>query len=180
MVLNLHGLNGSAHNTNYELLLEMYSKEKIISPQIDYAGMSPVKILDILKQNDDIDYIVGNSFGGFYAYVLSNVCNVPCLLVNPCIPPEKYIPVLVKEYPFTDELIYLMKMYSNNPQTVYMILGIDDDVLSPTDTEQIVDFTKVWKISGGHSMVGNQQFHSVFHEALVDFRNIGFDLARNI
>ena len=37
MILNLHGLNGSAHNTNYKLLSEIYYKDIIVSPQIDYA-----------------------------------------------------------------------------------------------------------------------------------------------
>lgn len=171
MILNLHGLNGSSHNTNYQLLCNTYSEDIILSPQVDYVRTSPMKILERLKRNDDIDYIVGSSFGGFYAYVLSNICSVPCLLVNPCIPPEKYILALVEEYPFTDELISLMEMYANNPQLVYLILGMEDDILSPAYTERIVDFTKVWKISGGHSMAGNQRFYSVFWKAVKEIEN---------
>ncbi len=180
MILNLHGLNGSSHNTNYKLLLEMYSEDVIVSPQIDYVKTSPLKIIDRLKQYKDIDYIVGNSFGGFYAYVLSNMCNIPCLLVNPCIPPERYIPSLVEGYAFTDELVYLMKGYFHNPQPVYMILGMEDDVLSPAYTEQIMNVTRVWKIDGGHSLSGNRQFHSVFQEALDYFRIISSDWNGNI
>lgn len=175
MVLNLHGLNGSSHNTNYKLLLNMFSEDMVISPQIDYAETSPMEIIDSLKQYKDMDYVVGNSFGGFFAYILSNICNVPCLLVNPCIPPQKYIPALVEGYPFTDELVYLMKRYCNNPQLVYMILGMDDDLLSPTYTEQTVHVTRVWKIRGGHSLSASQQFYSIFNEVLENIRNIGFN-----
>lgn len=166
MILNLHGLNGSAHNTNYKLLLETYSEDMIISPQIDYAKASPIEILERLKEYKNVSYIVGNSFGGFFAYILSNMCNVPCLLVNPCIPPDRYIPSLVEGYAYTDELIHLMENYSFHQQPVYMILGIDDTVLSPVYTEQLLNVTELWKIKGGHSLSENQQFYSVFSKAV--------------
>ena len=172
MVLNLHGLNGSSHNTNYTLLMELYSEDYVISPQMDYAVISPTEVLSRLKEYKDIDYVVGNSFGGFYAYVLSNMLHIPCILVNPCIPPDKYIPSLVEGYAFTDELTDLIDRYSDNFQPVYMILGIDDDVLSPVYTEQIVNATKLWKIQGGHSLSGNQQFYFVFKKAVAEMKYI--------
>lgn len=171
MILNLHGLNGSSYNTNYTLLVEMYQKDFIISPQIDYVSTSPTKILGGLREYKEIDYVVGNSFGGFYAYVLSNMLHIPCLLVNPCVPPARYIPSLVEEYAFTDELVHLTEEYSNNIQPVYMILGVDDDVLSPAYTEQIVHADKLWKIHGGHSLSGNQQFYSAFMEAVSEIED---------
>ena len=166
MILNLHGLNGSAYNTNYKLLLKTYSEDMIISPQIDYATTSPIEILERLKEYKNISYIVGNSFGGFFAYILSNMCNVPCLLVNPCIPPDRYIPSLVEGYAYTDELIHLMEDYSFHQQSIYMILGIDDTVLSPVYKEQLLNVTEIWKINGGHSLSGNKQFYSVFSKAV--------------
>ncbi len=166
MILNLHGLNGSSHNTTYTLLVERYSQEYIISPQIDYVMTSPVEILERLLKYDNIDLVIGNSFGGFYAYILSDMCNIPCLLVNPCIPPDKYIPFLVEEYTYTDELVNLMGKYQNNPQMIYMILGMDDDVLCPDYTEHIVNFTRLWKIKGGHSLSGNQQFYYIFRKGV--------------
>lgn len=172
MILNLHGLNGSAHNTCYKSLLEVYAEDFIISPQIDYAVTSPVKILKDLRAYKEIDFIVGNSFGGFFAYVLSNMCSLPCLLVNPCIPPDRYIPSLVGEYAFTDELVSLMAQYSDNVQSVYMILGMEDEVLSPICTEKMVASTKLWKISGKHSFSGNQLFYSVFRKAVEEIENI--------
>lgn len=166
MILNLHGLNGSAHNTNYKLLLELYAEDSLISPQIDYAVTSPEQILKDLQKYKKIDYIVGSSFGGFFAYILSNMCSLPCILVNPCIPPDRYIPSLVEEYAFTDQLVSLMAQYASNPQPVYMILGMEDEVLSSVYTEQMVAAAKLWKISGRHSLSGNQQFYSVFREAV--------------
>lgn len=170
MVLNLHGLNGSPHNTTYKLLLGRYPEEMVVSPQIDYEKTSPVELVERLKWYKGIDFIVGNSLGGFYAYILGNICHVPCLLVNPCIPPERYIPSLVEGYKFTDELAYLMEEYFYNRQEVYMVLGMGDDVLSPVYTEQVMDVTKVWKIDGGHSLSGNEEFYSVFYEALGNFK----------
>lgn len=172
MILNLHGLNGNASNTNYNLLLKKYPADMIVSPQIDYAITSPTKILNKLRQYEDIDYIVGNSFGGFYAYLLSNMCHIPCLLVNPCIPPDKYIPSFVEGYAYTDELVSFMKVYAPNPQPVYMILGMDDEILSPDYTEQTIKADKLWKIRGGHSLSGNNLFYSVFQEAIKEITNI--------
>lgn len=72
----------------------------------------------------------------------------------------------MEEYAFTDQLISLMAQYASNPQPVYMILGMEDEVLSSVYTEQMVTAAKLWKISGGHSLSGNQQFYSVFREAV--------------
>lgn len=47
-----------------------------------------------------------------------------------------------------------------------MILGMDDEVLSPVCTEKMVTAAKLWKISGEHSLSGNQQFYSVFRKAV--------------
>lgn len=172
MILNLHGLNGSSHNTTYSLLVDMYSQEYVISPQIDYVMKSPAEILERLSQYESINLVVGNSFGGFYAYILSNMCHIPCLLVNPCIPPDKYIPFLVEGYAYTNELVNLMKKYHNNSQMIYMILGIDDNVLCPDYTERIVDFTKLWKINGGHSLSGNQKFYDIFRKGVEEIKKI--------
>ncbi len=171
MILNLHGLNGSAHNTNYKLLLKSYSEDIIFSPQIDYVKTSPIKILDSLKAYRNINYVVGNSFGGFFAYILSNIYKIPCLLVNPCIPPERYIPFLVKEYAFADELAFLMSEYIDNIQPIYMILGMEDHVLSPAYTEQIIKAAKVWKIHGGHSLSGNELFYQVFSTGIKEIES---------
>ena len=62
----------------------------IVSLQIDYVITSPIEILERLKGYKNVSCIVGNSFGGFFAYVLSNIYNIPSLLVNPCIPPDRY------------------------------------------------------------------------------------------
>ncbi len=172
MILNLHGLNGGANNTNYKLLLKLYSEDNLLSPQIDYMKTSPIEILNNLKAYKNIDYVVGNSFGGLYAYILSNICKIPCLLVNPCIPPQKYIPFLVEEYAFTDELVSFMSEYSDHFQPVYMILGMEDNVLSPAYTEQIIKSAKVWKIHGGHSLSGNQLFYQIFHAAVKEIESI--------
>lgn len=166
MILNLHGLNGKWNNTTYRLLLKAYAEDLISSPQINYAVTSPAKILDNLQSLENISYVVGNSFGGFYAYILSTMLRIPCLLVNPCIPPEKYIPSLVKGYAYTEELVHLTVEYSSHSQPVYMILGMDDTVLSPACTMQTLQVTQTWKIRGGHSLSGNQQFYSAFKKAL--------------
>jgi hypothetical protein len=65
-----------------------------------------------------------------------------------------------------------MREYASNPQPVYMILGMDDDVLSPGYTEQTIKTDKLWKIRGGHSLSGNNLFYSVFQEAVKEITSI--------
>ncbi len=65
MILNLHGLYGTAKNTNYQILTKLYSISEIYSPQIDFENCLPYEIIDELYIQKDIDFIVGNSFGVF-------------------------------------------------------------------------------------------------------------------
>lgn len=63
----------------------------------------------------------------------------------------------------------LLKEYNSNPQPTYMILGMDDEVLSPTYTEQFIQADKLWKIRGGHSLSGNDLFYAEFETGIKAF-----------
>ena len=121
-ILNLHGLNGSSHNTNYRFLSVYFADRNdviIVSPQIDYEKANPHYVIDaFLPKIDEFDIIVGNSFGGFFAYTLGSFSNkAKTLLVNPCIPPYFYIPKLVENYKYTEELKQIFESAIGNNHT---------------------------------------------------------------
>ena len=161
MILNIHGLYGTAENVNYKILSKLYSASRVYSPQIHFEDRSPNSIVAELKAIGDIDFIVGNSLGGFYAYVLSAKRNCPCLLVNPCIPPTKYLGELVQGYSeeFLNELKQLeeyvcgAKFYQPVCNT-FVILGKDDELLDSKFTKDYLKNVELHEIDGGHRISG--------------------------
>jgi len=167
-ILNIHGLNGSNTNTNYKLLCSEFPGAEIVSPQIDYESNSPEDILANLKSLcPNPDLIVGNSFGGFFAYILGSCTGTKTLLVNPCIPPDKYIPNLVSGYRFKESLLALWSTYADTNSNYFVILGNEDKVLDinttlfylkPKENEMAI-------VKGGHSLKG-EEFIKAFKEGI--------------
>lgn len=172
-ILNLHGLNGSAHNTNYEFLMKHFYTEdvQIISPQIDYASDSPYRILlELIRICRNPHIIVGNSFGGFFAYVMGATLptvDLKTILVNPCIPAHKYIGKLVPEYKYADDLEELWNTVKGMNNNYKMLLGDSDEVLDINTTLNILkpSCNDYKIISGGHSLRG-EEYESWFKEQL--------------
>lgn len=171
-ILNLHGLNGSNKNTNFRILNQIYSDNSdviIESPQIDYANASPREILAIIQNHSiTFDIVVGNSFGGFFAYIVGSKCGAKTILTNPCIPPHKYIPKLVQDYKYTQELKQLWDRYGCTNFNYSMILGDSDEIIDIQTTLNILNpaNNKYSIISGGHSLSG-EEYEYYFKEMLI-------------
>lgn len=172
-ILNLHGLNGSCHNTNYEFLSEYYKDTdiQIISPQIDYISDSPYHILlEVLKICRNPSIIVGNSFGGFFAYVIGAtlpIVDLKTILINPCIPPHQYIGNLVSDYKYLSDLEEMWNTIKGMNRNYKMLLGDSDKVLDINTTLNILNPSNenYSIISGGHSLKG-EEYESWFKEQL--------------
>ena len=160
LILNLHGLNGSCHNTNFKTISKIYEGDSdvvIVSPQIDYTSDSPYEIIGhILSNIDKPDIIIGNSFGGFFAYVLGAITNAKTLLVNPCIPPHEYLGKLVIGYPYLDELKEIWNKCSGLNHDYHVLVGDSDDVLNTHSTLNVLkpQPERITIIAGGHSLSG--------------------------
>ena len=61
MIVNIHGLYGTAENVTYKNLSELYPVSEIYSPQIHYEGSSPNSIMEELNSVENIGFVVGNS-----------------------------------------------------------------------------------------------------------------------
>lgn len=172
MILNLHGLYGTAENTNYRILTELYPVTEICSPQIAYEKRSPYNVIDELYTITNADFIVGNSFGGFLAYVMGAKLNISCLLTNPCIPPIKYIRELIPGYPEEflrelkdlTELAYHKRLHEISCST-FVILGKDDDVLDSNFTKNYLKNAEIHEIEGNHRLSGTT-YKKLFEELI--------------
>ncbi len=172
MILNLHGLYGTAENTNYRILTELYPVSEVYSPQIDFENRLPYDIINGLYDLKDIEIIVGNSFGGFYAYVMRAELEIPCLLTNPCIPPVKYIRELIPEYPEKPlqqlrgltEPAYTKRLHETSCKT-FVILGKDDDVLDSKFTKNYLRNAEIHEIEGKHRLSG-KEYKKLFKELI--------------
>lgn len=172
IILNLHGLNGSSNNTNFKFLTKYYENRryvKIISPQLDYATYSPSTILaEIVAMCPNPDIIVGNSFGGFFAYIVAAFTNAKLLMINPCIPPHRYIKNLVPDYKYCDILENIWNRYANMHIQYNLLLGDNDKVLDIKTTLNSLnpESNRVKIISGGHSLSG-KEYEDWFKENLL-------------
>lgn len=158
MILNLHGLYGKSENSAVKIFRKISAEETrsryILSPQLEYQTMNPfdcvMKLDRLIRGEEDLYYVVGNSLGGFYAMCISWYYNVPCILTNPCVPPSKYIKGLVENYP--SRWVDVFETISNNMRSfefpVHVILGMDDEVVDPNTTLQYLSERDKLSISG--------------------------------
>lgn len=193
MILNLHGLYGKSENSAVKILRKISAEESrsryIISPQLEYQTMNPfdcvMKLDRLIRGEEDLDYVVGNSLGGFYAMCIAWYYNVPCILTNPCLPPSKYIRRLVESYP--DRWVDVFETISTNMERfefpVHVILGIDDEVVDPNTTLQYLSerdklsflreaMVDIDKIEGGmHRLSKHTKYESAFRRMVHKVEN---------
>ena len=156
-ILNLHGLGGSSENTNFRMIRQASPSSEIVSETIDYVNTSPRAIVEKYCNDGGFDIVVGNSFGGFFAYIIGTRLKIKTILTNPCVPPADYIPQLVEDYKYTDELVELWNKYQDKNDNCHIMLGTHDEVLDSNKTYWLLSSNKAsfsWTL-GGHSLSAN-------------------------
>lgn len=168
-ILNIHGYGGSPHNAAYAAL-QANNCTEIVSPAIDYNAESPENILGKLRYiiaDKHIGLIVGTSLGGFFASVLSAQCNLPVMLVNPCLMPFLHLPRLgfngdIK--PFVSMFGTLAKLDSSN---VSCIVGGQDEIIDTHDfTERFLQNARFRIILDGKHSGSTLPLKEYFSEML--------------
>ena len=133
-ILNIHGFMGSVENTNYKMLRDMYPDAVIVDDYHDYMKDSPEDIICTYCAYEDFDLVIGNSFGGFIAYIIGAISEWKTLLTNPCIPASDYIKDVINDYPFIEELERLWDVYKGDNHNCCIMLGLKDEAISPQKT----------------------------------------------
>lgn len=152
-ILNIHGFSDSRYNNNYRIIKEFYkgrSEVEIVSPQIDYVK----KPEDIITPVADIyDIVVGDGFGGIFAYIVGSLCDVRVLLTSPYIPIRAHLYKLDKEYPHLAFLEDYWETVSNRNTNCHILLGDADPTIQAVYGE-LKDTAQFTLISGADKLEG--------------------------
>jgi len=175
MILNLHGIDGKANNTNFREIRKIYPDVTVVSPQIDYYNTPPETLIaELMETGKSAELVIGNSFGGFFAYLLCGMLKCKCILTNPCIPPDAYIPDPLQDYQraYVEEMNKMLSESDINMDDVYVILGINDTVLSPQLTKQTLNPKHLWEVPDDHILCSDE-FLSVFRNTVKEIVDFG-------
>lgn len=139
-ILYLHGLMSSNQSSKIDWLR---LKHTVYSPHLSYntESQSIFSDLKILIKTNQIDLIIGSSMGGHLGFHLANKFDKPSLLFNPSLAPNQI------EKPEVE--------ITSNPNILHtVVLGINDDIVIPSDTISFLNTSKsnytVTKESNGH------------------------------
>ena len=172
-ILNIHGYNGSAHNTAYGILENLFPGQ-IVSPQFDYDRYTPNNVMSILERlikEDKIEAIVGTSLGGFFASCLSTNLEIPVILINPCLLPF----ITLRKISETGSISTLAgnqfyELFGNHMGNLDMrylsvIAGKSDEIINHKEiTKYLVKTSRYDEIEGGHSFENTEVLASKISE----------------
>ena len=91
-ILYIHGFN-SAFNSESDKVKELLKIGNVIPFTYDTFD-SPSNILKFIKEkiaDNDIDLLVGTSYGGYWAMLLCKHLGIPAVALNPCVEPHKVL-----------------------------------------------------------------------------------------
>lgn len=189
MILNLHGLYGGSNNSAFKMLSSIETADSearcILSPEIKYQTMEPFQTIleiDRMIRDKDIEYVVGNSLGGFYALCIADLRKVPCIVTNPCVPPDMYIPYLVKNYPlfWKFNLAALSNSIRQFTYPVNVILGLKDEIINTDETyswlgERMSEDSGQVKLftipNGTHHLSEHEEYNEIFERVVKSVEN---------
>lgn len=122
-ILFLHGLESNLSEDKKHILNNFGN---VIAPMINYH-QNPDTIATLYRDyaNQDIDYIIGSSMGGFAGFYLSAMIGSPALLFNPALP---YRSKIVQNIPVITERTHLMQF----------VIGQQDDVILAKDNLECI------------------------------------------
>jgi hypothetical protein len=125
-ILYLHGLESSNICDKVEFLKE---NANVLAPSIDYRKSTIEKELMDMVKSFKPDLIIGSSMGGHVGLILANYYNIDAIVFNPAIHSRSIEP----------ELNILVAKHPNPNFQPVVILGLEDDVINPKITKEILN-----------------------------------------
>ncbi|WP_294484116.1 YqiA/YcfP family alpha/beta fold hydrolase [uncultured Ruminococcus sp.] len=135
-ILNIHGFRGSAENAAFGALTGL--GHDVVSPPFDYDSVTPDKVAEKLRRIIKADtprYIVGTSYGGFFAALLSAETGIPAVLVNPCLMPFYHLPLLGYEGDIAPMIALFGGLAKADRSIVKCIIGGSDELIDTHSLE---------------------------------------------
>jgi len=125
-ILYLHGLESSNVCDKVDFMRE---RANVLAPSIDYSKSNIEAELMYIVESFKPDLIIGSSMGGHCALMLANYYNIECIAFNPAIHSRSIEPKL-------DRLEAKDPNFNFQP---VVVLGLEDDVINPLITKEILD-----------------------------------------
>lgn len=125
-VLYLHGLESSNVGDKVDFLK---ANANVIAPSMDYLDPSLEQKLLYIVEKFQPDLIIGSSLGGHVSLMLANYFNIDAIVFNPAIHSRSIDPRL-------DILEAKEPNFNFHP---VIILGLEDDVINPLISKEILD-----------------------------------------
>ena len=153
-ILNLQGMHEPYHNYNYEMIKHGIPEANITTINTDLCNMKPSALIHDCNL-EEYDIVVANCFGGIYGYIVGGIQKIPTILINPMIPPMKYIYQLFPSYKYINQLPEIWNTYDNINHNVHLLLGDNDVTVDPVLTQHSVYAISVNHFEEGHTPVGD-------------------------
>jgi uncharacterized protein len=125
-ILYLHGLESSNVCSKVDFLKE---NAVVIAPSINYSKSNIEEELMYMVESFKPDLIIGSSMGGHIGLMLANYYNIDAIVFNPAIHSRPIEPKL-------DRLEAKDPNFNFQP---VVVLGLEDDVINPLITKEILD-----------------------------------------
>ena len=123
-ILYLHGLDSNLSIEKKEVL-EPFGN--IIAPDLDYrTNPNMIEALYTEYKNQNIDFIIGSSMGGFAGFYLSKLMQIPALLFNPALPYR------------TSVLQNIPVIGNDHNHLLQIVIGNQDDIILAKDNLEFI------------------------------------------
>lgn len=152
LLLFFHGLDSSAETDKFTCI-KHYPKY-CLTVNYRQGFERALRIYDALIQQKMLEYprvvLAGHSLGGWFANHFAHKCNLPVLLIAPCINPNV---VLFNRAPDVNDLPFL----TSNKQLTRVMVEVSDEILSVNTAKKVlVDLPLSWEVqyfTGGHHRI---------------------------
>ena len=117
-VLFLHGLESKPTGPKMQYLKDRFTN--YYAPEIDYEDPDVYEEILDLCIAEEFDMIIGSSMGGYFAHAIGTTLGTPVIMFNPALHSRSFNPYGV--------------VCGEKPIDGVCVLGMDDDVIDPTTT----------------------------------------------
>ena len=117
-VLFLHGLESKPTGPKMQYLKDRFTN--YYAPEIDYEEPDAYEEILDLCIAEEFDMIIGSSMGGYFAHAIGTTLGTPVIMFNPALHSRSFNPYGV--------------VCGEKPIDGVCVLGMDDDVIDPTTT----------------------------------------------
>jgi len=158
-ILYLHGLESSVGGPKVEYLESI--GHEVHAPDMCWdVGGNFVSIADHCAYEDDFDLIVGSSMGGYFAYELGKMFNIPVLLLNPALHSRSIEPKVTNKF----------GAWIDEDPFIFLGVGSNDDVINCETTLDYLDEHAPYFLRS-NCLIGDHG-----HQTPIDFFQKVFDL----